>query len=165
MVLKINNFGYGNNLNSGKIIAVIGGNQCSLEEYDIAYEVGRLIAQSGAILVCGGKGGVMEAACKGAVDANGLTIGILPSDNIQEANEYVQVPIATGMGIARNIIIVRTAQALISINGRYGTLSEMAFAAQLNKPLFSLQPWLKLPDAIIVDSPKEAVKMALASIE
>jgi uncharacterized protein (TIGR00725 family) len=136
-----------------------------MEEYDMAYEVGRLIAQSGAILVCGGKGGVMEAACKGAVDANGLTIGILPSDNIQEANEYVLVPVATGMGIARNIIIVRTAQAVISINGRYGTLSEMAFTAQLDKPLFSLQPWLELPDAIIVDSPEEAVKMALASID
>jgi uncharacterized protein (TIGR00725 family) len=106
----------------------------------------------------------MEAACKGAIEENGLTIGVLPSDDIQEANDYVKIPIATGIGIARNILIVRTAQALISINGRYGTLSEMAFAIQLGKPLFSLHPWLELPDTTVVSTPEEAVKMAIQSI-
>jgi uncharacterized protein (TIGR00725 family) len=106
----------------------------------------------------------MEAACKGAMDANGLTIGILPSEDTQEANDYVKIPIATGIGIARNIIIVNTAQALISINGGYGTLSEMAFAVQLGKPLFSLHPWMELPDAIVVKTAEEAVNKALQSI-
>lgn len=107
----------------------------------------------------------MEAACKGAIDANGLTIGILPAEDIQEANDYVKIPIATGMGIARNIIIVRTAQALISINGRHGTLSEMAFALQLGKPLFSLHAWMELPGAKVVGTAEEAVNLALQSIK
>lgn len=107
----------------------------------------------------------MEAACKGAVEANGLTVGILPSDNVQEANEYVKIPVASGMGIARNIIIVRTAQALISIDGRYGTLSEMAFAVQLGKPLISIHPWIELPDAIVVGTPEEAVDLAIKSLD
>ncbi len=126
--------------------------------------MGKLLAQSGAILICGGRGGIMEAACKGASESNGLTIGILPGDDISEANAYVKIPIATGLGIARNIIIVKSAQAIISIAGRYGTLSEMAFAAQLGKPLFSIQPWLDIPDGVSVTTPEEAVTQAIKSI-
>lgn len=122
------------------------------------------MAQSGAILICGGRGGIMEAACKGASESNGLTIGILPGDDISEANAYVKIPIATGLGIARNIIIVKSAQAIISIAGRYGTLSEMAFAAQLGKPLISIQPWLDIPDGVSVTTPEEAVTQAIKSI-
>jgi len=148
-----------------KIIGVIGGNHCSAEEYDLAYKVGQGIAQAKAVLICGGRGGIMEASCKGAVEAGGLTIGILPGDDISEANPYVKQPIATGLGIARNIIIVKTAQALISIGGRYGTLSEMAFAAQLSKPLFSLCPWIDIPESVVVKTPEEAVQRAIESIK
>ncbi len=143
------------------IIGVIGGNSCTTEVYNLAEEVGRLIAQNGAGLICGGMGGVMEAACKGAFNAGGLTIGILPSDNPLTANSFVRIPIATGMGIGRNIIIVRTARSFIAIDGRYGTLSEIAFALQLGKPVLSLSPWLEVPGIRKVKTPAEAVKLAL----
>jgi uncharacterized protein (TIGR00725 family) len=142
------------------IIGVIGGSVCSEEEYKIAEKVGQLIAKNDGILICGGMGGIMEAACKGASSVNGITIGILPSDNIKEANPYVLIPVATGMGIGRNIIIVRTANVLIAINGKYGTLSEIAFAQQMNKRVIALNPWLKVPGLDIVNTPEEAVEKA-----
>jgi len=123
-----------------------------------------LIARAGALLVCGGKGGVMEAACRGAREENGLTIGILPGNNLSEANRYVTIPIATGMGIGRNIIIVHTAQALVVVNGKYGTLSEISYALQLEKPVFALKPWLEIPGIKVVDTPRHAVSSALQSI-
>jgi uncharacterized protein (TIGR00725 family) len=147
-----------------KMIGVIGGNICTSEESKIAEKVGELIAKSGILLICGGMGGVMEAACKGASNAGGLTIGILPSDDINKKNPYIDIPIVTGMGIGRNIIIVRTADALIAINGKYGTLSEISFALQLNKPVFALQPWLAIPGVKIVKTPEMAVNLALNSI-
>jgi len=101
----------------------------------ICYNIGRDIAKSNCILVCGGMNGVMEAACKGAVENNGLTLGILPSGNIDDANKYVQIPIATGIGFARNTIITSTADGIIAINGRYGTLSEIGFALGYKKPV------------------------------
>ncbi len=147
-----------------KIIGVIGGNQCTAEEYTIAQEVGKIIAKSGAIIVCGGRGGIMEAACRGASEENGLTIGILPSDDISEANPFVRIPVATGLGIGRNIIIVRTAQALIAINGKYGTLSEISFALQLNKTVVALKPFIKIPGLKLAETPQEAVDYVLKSI-
>ena len=143
------------------IIGIIGGNTCTPEDYKIAEEVGRLVAVKGANLICGGMGGIMEAACKGALTAGGITIGILPSDEIHQANPYVQIPVSTGMGIGRNIIIVRTARALIAINGKYGTLSEISYAMQLNKPVFSLSPWIEVPGVEVVHSPLEAVEKSL----
>lgn len=148
-----------------KIIGVIGGSQCTDEDYQIAYEVGKLLAKANVVLVSGGKGGIMEAACKGASEHGGCTIGILPSDSINEANPYVNFPIASGMGIGRNIIIVRTAQVLIAIDGKYGTLSEIAFARQLNKKVIVVRPWIDLPDISIVNSAKEAVELALESLK
>ena len=97
-----------------KIIAVIGGRDCTDEQYRIAREVGRLIAENNAILVCGGRSGIMEAACRGAAEAGGITVGILPGDDINDANEWVTVPIATGIGLARNAIIVQSASAAIA---------------------------------------------------
>ncbi len=144
-----------------KIIGVIGGGQCSSEVYNKAQEVGRLIAKAGIALICGGMSGVMEAACKGAQQAGGLTIGILPTDSAADANPWVTIPIATGMGIGRNIIIVRSARALIAIDGSYGTLSEISFALQLNKPVFCLDPWLTVPGTQLVHSPEEAVGKAV----
>ena len=123
------------------IIAVIGGAQCSSGEAATAEVVGRELAKRNAILVCGGLGGVMEAACRGATIENGLTIGILPSDNPADSNPYVQIPIATGVGYARNIAVVKSAQAVIAIDGDYGTLSEIAYALKSAIPVIGLNTW------------------------
>lgn len=140
---------------------MVGGKECDQTVYEIAREVGRLIAKAGAILICGGRGGVMEAACLGAVEEKGLTIGILPSADIKEANQYVRIPIATGMGMGRNVIIAQTAQAFIAVDGQYGTLSEIAFALQLRKPVICLQPWIIVPGVQVVKSAQEAVDVAI----
>ena len=150
-----------------KIIAVIGGEQPSSEEARLAEEVGRELAREGAILVCGGLGGVMKAACKGASSEGGITIGILPGNNPEEANPHVQIPIVTGIGYARNIIVVQTAQAVIAVDGSYGTLSEIAHARQLNIPVIGLKTWVlsnkgQQDDSIIrAENPTDAVKKAL----
>ena len=124
-----------------RLIAVIGGSQSSAKESKLAEEVGRELAKRGAILVCGGLGGVMEAACRGANSDGGLTIGILPGENRRDANSYVQFPIATGMGYARNAIVVKSAQAVIAIGGSYGTLSEIGYALQNGIPVIGLGTW------------------------
>lgn len=105
----------------------------------------------------------MEAACRGAVEEKGLTIGILPSENIREANPFVRIPIATGMGIGRNVIIVNTAQVLIAIAGQYGTLSEIAFALQSGKPVIGLKSWTNIAGIKVVQNPQQAVELALQS--
>ncbi len=128
-------------INKQKIIAVIGGSQCSEEEAKIAEEVGHQLARQGAILVCGGLSGVMEAACKGASSEGGLTIGILPGESRQAANPYVQIPIVTGIGYARNITVVKSAQAVIAVGGSYGTLSEISHALQSGIPVIGLNTW------------------------
>lgn len=151
-----------------RFIAVIGGNQCSREEAKLAEGVGRELARRGAILVCGGLGGVMEAACKGASSEGGLTIGILPGENPQAANPYVQIPIVTGIGYARNLAVVKSAQAVIAIGGSYGTLSEIAHALQSDIPVIGLNTWSlsrngQLDESIIpAQSPVEAVNKALS---
>ena len=150
-----------------KFIAVIGGGQPSPEEAKLAEEVGRELARQGAILVCGGLGGVMEAACKGASAEGGTTIGILPGDSRQAANSYVQIPIVTGIGYARNVIVVKSAQAVIAIGGNYGTLSEISHALQNNIPVIGLNTWSLSrkgqPDNSIIpaQNPTEAVDKAL----
>jgi uncharacterized protein (TIGR00725 family) len=107
----------------------------------VAYEVGRLLAEAGCTIVCGGLGGVMEAACRGAKSASGLTIGILPGPTRSDANPYVDVAIATGMGEARNVVIVRTADALVAVGGGFGTLSEIGHARRLGKRVVGLHTW------------------------
>ena len=150
-----------------KIIAVIGGGQPSLEEARLAEEVGRELARQGATLVCGGLGGVMEAACRGAHSEGGVTIGILSGDSAKTANPYVQIPIVTGMGYARNVIVVKSAQAVIAIGGSYGTLSEIAHALQNDIPVIGLNTWSlsknNQPDNSIIpaQNPTEAVAKAL----
>ncbi len=123
------------------IIAVIGGGQCSAEEATRAEAVGRELARRGAILICGGLSGVMEAACRGAAIESGLTLGVLPGDDPATANRYVQIPVATGMGSARNLVVVKSAQAVIAIDGDYGTLSEIAFALKSGIPVIGLNTW------------------------
>ena len=153
--------------NKKSFIAVIGGGQCSVKEARLAEEVGRELARQGAILVCGGLGGVMEAACKGASSEGGITIGILPGDSHRAANPYVQIPIVTGLGYARNIVVVKSAQAIIAIGGSYGTLSEIGHALQNNIPVIGLNTWSlsrnsKQDNSIIpAENPTEAVTKAL----
>ena len=123
------------------MIAVIGGRKADSTLKKEAEEVGRLVAKNGGVLVCGGLHGIMEAASKGAKGAGGLTIGILPQDHNKDANPYIDVPVVTGMGIGRNVIIARTADAVIAIGGAYGTLSEIAFSLQLEKPVVGIRSW------------------------
>ncbi len=122
-------------------IAVIGGSTCSAEDARVAEAVGRGLAARGAVVVCGGLGGIMEAACRGARSAGGLTVGILPGDDRRSANAYVDVPVVTGMGHARNAIVVKSAQAAIAIDGSYGTLSEIGFALQNGIAVIGLGTW------------------------
>jgi len=147
------------------ILGVIGGSACSRKAYSLAEEVGREVARRGHALICGGLGGVMEAACKGAKDQGGTTIGILPSSQISTANPYVDFPVATGMGLARNLIVVLTARALIAVDGRYGTLSEIAYASQLGVPLVGLCTWKIRAPMIQVRTPEEAVEKAVEMAE
>ena len=141
-------------------IGVIGTSQANNEELKIAEEVGREIAKKNGILVCGGEGGVMEAVCKGAKSADGLTVGIIPGFSARDANAYVDFPIVTGMSHARNIIVVRTSNAIIAIGGGYGTLSEIAFAIRLGVPIIGLNTWEVSSEIKSVTTPKEAVDMA-----
>ena len=120
------------------LIAVVGGSTCSSEETEWAAAVGRLVAERGAVLVCGGLGGVMEAAARGAKQAGGLTVGILPGSDADDANPYIDVPLATGMGEMRNALIVRAAHAVIAIGGGWGTLSEIALAQRIETPVVGL---------------------------
>ncbi len=122
-------------------VAVIGGGQCSKEEALLAEAVGRELARRGVTLICGGLGGIMEAACRGAAIESGLTVGILPSDDPATANPYVRIPIASGVGFARNIAVVKSAQAVIAIDGDYGTLTEIAFALKSGIPVIGLNTW------------------------
>jgi len=149
------------------IIAVIGGADCMPAEAAAAETIGRLLAEAGAALVCGGRGGVMAAACRGAKSAGGLTIGILPGVDARDANPWVDVPIVTGLGGARNTIVVRSADAVIAVGGAYGTLSEIAFALRWGKPLVGLGTWELArggaPDRGIIraETPEEAVARVL----
>ncbi|MBD3240598.1 MAG: TIGR00725 family protein [Chitinivibrionales bacterium] len=117
-------------------IGVVGGGSRMDENVErLAYDIGRQIAVNNANLVCGGLGGVMEAASRGAAEAGGTVIGLLPTDDRTHANPYVTVAVPTGMGIARNVLVVRTADVLIALPGSYGTLSEMALALNMGKPV------------------------------
>ena len=155
-------------ITNNKFIAVIGGKRCSSQEARLAEEVGRELAKRGATIVCGGMGGVMEAACRGAQSEGGVTIGILPGENRQVANPYVQIPIVTGMGYARNVAVVKSAQAVIAISGSYGTLSEIAHALQSGIPVIGLNTWSLSrngqPDDSIIPAQNsvEAVDIALS---
>jgi len=148
-------------------IAVIGGGQCSKEEAKQAEAVGRELARQGAALICGGLGGVMEAACRGASAEGGVTIGILPGESRQSANPYVQIPVVTSMGYARNVAVVKSAQAIIAIGGSYGTLSEISHALQSGIPVIGLNTWSlsrngKQDNSIfLAQDPAEAVNKAL----
>jgi hypothetical protein len=152
-------------------IAVIGPSAGTPAELAIGQAVGRLIAEAGAVLVCGGMGGVMEAAAGGCADAGGRSVGILPSESRLDANPYVTVAVATGLGEARNAIVVRTADAVIAIRGEFGTLSEIALALKMGRPVIGLGTWELAKEGVPVDAvvrasdPQDAVRTALQLIE
>ncbi len=145
-------------------IGVIGPGEASEKELNNAFEVGREIARQNCILVCGGITGVMEAACKGAKSEGGLTVGIIPGGSKKEANPYVDIPVVTDMGHGRNIIVVRSSDAIIAIGGSYGTLSEIAFALRLKIPIIGINTWDVSSEIKKADNPNEAVDMAIGLI-
>lgn len=145
-------------------IAVIGAGKAAGELYEQAREVGRLIAERGGIVVCGGLGGVMEASARGAAEAGGVAIGVLPDEDRRRANEHLSYSVATGMGQARNLGVVCSADAVIAVGGEYGTLSEIGLARKVGRLVISLGSW-ELPGHVIVaSSPEEAVAAAFVQL-
>jgi hypothetical protein len=143
------------------IIAIIGAGKCSKKMRDAAAEAGKYVAENGGIVVCGGLGGIMEGAARGAREAGGTTIGILPGDNAGDANEFIDIAVPTGMGEARNILVIRSADAVIAFPGKYGTLTEMAFARLFERPLISVQAWKFGEEVVQIDDPVEAARQAM----
>ena len=151
------------------IIAVIGGDSPPPSAAAQAEEVGRLLAERGAVVVCGGRRGVMEAVCRGAKSAGGVTIGVMPGDDPRAANDWVDYPVMTGMSYARNVIVVKSGRAVVAVDGAYGTLSEIAHALSEGTPVVGLDTWdltsgagMAL-DIIRAGSPADAVEKALAA--
>ena len=149
-------------------MAVIGAGACFPQEAAAAERIGELLARAGAVLVCGGLSGVMEAACRGARREGGMTVGVLPGTDRAAANPYVSVAIATGLGELRNGVVVRASDAVIAVGGEFGTLSEIGFALKLGKRVVGLGTWElpRRPDAIVrASSADEAVRLALSDRE
>jgi uncharacterized protein (TIGR00725 family) len=142
-------------------IAVIGQGDCSDELKEVAALIGRYIAEHGGVLVCGGLGGVMEGAARGAKEAGGVTIGIIPTLRKSDANLYIDHVIVTGLGDARNVIVARTADAIIALPGKYGTLSEISFALLAGIPVISVSSWVPGDEVHQVADPVEAAKLAM----
>lgn len=151
-------------------IGVVGPGRADPEDVRAAEEVGAELAAAGAVLVCGGLGGVMEAACRGAGMAGGSTVGLLPGEDRTAANPWVSVAIPTGLGEARNVLVVRAAQAVVAVGGGWGTLSEIALTLRAGKTVVGLRTWLPAheatpgPGVVVAESPQLAVRCALASI-
>ena len=155
------------NLRNRPRIGVMGPSACSARVWNLAREVGYGIARQGGILVCGGGSGVMEAAAKGAKDAGGVTVGILPGNSAEQANAYIDIPVITDLGNARNVINVLTSQVIIAVHGAYGTLSEIALALKCGTPVVGLETWTisppsgeTVPSIPNAASPEEAVAIA-----
>jgi uncharacterized protein (TIGR00725 family) len=144
-------------------VAVVGPGDAGAGAREAAERVGRELGRRGAVVVCGGLGGVMEAACRGAKEAGGTTLGVLPGLDRAEANPYVDVALTTGMGEARNALVARAADALVAVAGGYGTLSEIALALKAGKPVIGLGSWA-VEGVRPADSPEEGVAAALAAL-
>jgi uncharacterized protein (TIGR00725 family) len=148
-------------------VGVAGSGDASTETCELAEALGRELADRGAIVVCGGLDGVMEAACRGARSVGGTTIGILPGECRNDANPYVDVAIPTGLGEARNALLVRAVDVLIAVEGEFGTLSEIALALRAGKPVVGLHTWelskggVAVAAVVAVHTPKDAAELAL----
>lgn len=150
-----------------RIVSVIGTSTATPDLYELARETGRLLARRGCIVVCGGRGGVMEGVCRGVREEGGTSVGLLPA-SMEEANPYVDLPIVTGLGELRNMAVASAGSAVISIGGAYGTLTELGFALRQGKRVVGLRTW-NLRDEegqptpmLTAGSPQEAVELALA---
>jgi uncharacterized protein (TIGR00725 family) len=141
-------------------IGVIGGAKPDKKSLKTAHEVGQLIAEKGAILVCGGLSGIMESAARGAKQNNGLTMGILPGESPGEANPYIDIAVATGIGYARNSIVAMNSDVIIAIDGQYGTLTEIAYGCVYGKKIIGIGTW-DIAGVIQVESAEKAVETAL----
>lgn len=147
------------------VIALVGAGSVSPDVAEIAREAGEAIARRGALLICGGLGGVMEAGCRGAKEAGGVTIGLLPGDDPALANQWVTVPLATGLGHARNALIARSCHGMIAVAGETGTLSEIALALKMGKPVVAVRSvWGDLPGVTPVDNAVDGVDRLFAMI-
>ena len=145
-------------------IAVIGGSRPGRQALEAAFEVGRLVARAGAIVVCGGLGGVMEAAARGAREEGGFVAGILPGGSPADANPWVDLPVATGLGYTRNALVVMNADAVVAIDGEYGTLSEIAYGKIHGKKVVGLGTW-DVKGVETATTPEEAVRLALEGLD
>jgi len=155
-------------------VAVIGSGTCEpgSEPARMAAEVGRRLAPAGIVLVCGGRGGVLEAAARGAAEAGGIVIGIVPSDSVGDANPHCTHVVATGIGHARNLAVVASGEVVVAIGGEWGTLSEIGFARRLGREVIALHSWqargagtmAEAPGVTAVDSAAEAADAALACL-
>ena len=146
-------------------VAVIGASAATPENLEQAEAAGRRLAELGAIVVTGGRGGVMEAACRGAKSAGGATVGILPGFDRSDANAYVDVALPTGLGEMRNGLVARSGDALVAVGGAWGTLAEIAFARAAGKPVFGVGSWELGGDGVTaVASGAEAAERAVAAI-
>jgi uncharacterized protein (TIGR00725 family) len=147
------------------IVGVVGSGSCDEVITQLAEEVGERLAREGLTVLTGGRGGVMEAASRGAKKVGGLTIGVLPGESREDANQYVDIPIVTGLGEARNVIIARTSEVLVAIAGEYGTLSEIALALKMGRPVVGLHTWPLAMDVLVVEDPEQAVEKVIDSLE
>lgn len=151
-------------MNEGPYVAVVGSGVASGELYEKAFEVGRLVAARGGTVVCGGLTGVMEAAARGATEAGGTAIGVLPDEDRGKANEYLSYSIATGTGHARNLAVVCSGDVVIAVGGEYGTLSEIGLSLKVGRPVVALASWDLGEHVSVASSPKEAVEAAFGAL-
>lgn len=147
-----------------KLVTVIGGHTCTKEVEQIVHNLGKELAKVVDILVCGGLSGTMKAVCQGFKAGNGLTIGILPSYDKNDANDFVDIVIPTGLGLARNVLVVKSADVVVALPGEAGTLSEIAYALQFGIPVISLKSW-DIPGVIKVNTVEEAVEKVKSLLE
>ena len=151
-------------MSNGPYVSVVGSGEASGELYEQAREVGRLVAEKGGTLICGGRTGVMEAAARGAAEGGGVAIGILPDEDRESANEYLTYSVATGTGHARNLAVVCSGGVVIAVGGEYGTLSEIGLALKVGRPVVALESWDLGEHVAVASSPREAVEVAFASL-
>jgi len=142
-----------------KIVAVIGGHDCDVKVEEVAYKLGKKLSEVVDLIVCGGLSGVMEAVCKGFRTGGGLTLGIIPGYNKDEANAYIDIVLPTGLGLARNVLVVKSADVVIALPGKAGTLSEIAYCLQFGIPVISLKSW-DIPGVIQAERVDRAVILA-----